>query len=103
MIYELRIYTCRPGSVSTVLDMWKNEGQAMIALHMKMAGQWVAETGVVNRIYTLWEFEDMNHRQRARQALLADAAFAAYLAEVRQYYVEQEVVFLSPTALSPIR
>lgn len=102
MLYELRIYTCRPGSVATVLKMWQESGQALIEPHMKMVGQWTSETGIANQIYTLWEFRDYDHRQAARAALLADPVFAAYIAEVRTHYVEQEVIFLSPTALSPI-
>lgn len=102
MIYELRIYTCRPGTVAAVLQQWQETGQALIAPHMKMVGQWTSESGTANQIYTLWEFNDFDHRQRARQALLADPVFVAYLAEVRQHYITQEVVFLSPTALSPM-
>jgi hypothetical protein len=102
MIYELRIYTCRPGSVDTVLKMWQQQGQAMIAPHMKMVGQWTAESGVVNQIYTLWEFETFEHRQQARAALLADEAFVTYLNECRKHYEKQEVVLLSPTSLSPL-
>ena len=102
MIYELRIYTCRPGTMAKVLEMWQNEGQAMIEPHMKMVGQWVSESGIANQIYTLWEFEDLNHRQRARKALLEHPGFAEYLAIARQNYIEQEVIFLSPTPLSPM-
>lgn len=103
MIYELRIYTCKPGSVAKVLDMWKNEGQAMIEPYMKMVGQWTSESGTANQIYTLWEFEDLNHRQRAREALLKHPGFAEYLARARENYVQQEVIFLSPTELSPLK
>ena len=28
MIYELRTYTCYPGTVPKVLEMWKKEGKA---------------------------------------------------------------------------
>ena len=102
MIYELRIYTCRAGTVPTVLSMWEREGQAMIAPYMKMVGQWTSESGTANQIYTLWEFESFDHRQRAREALLKHKGFADYLAQCRSYYLEQEAIFLSPTSLSPI-
>lgn len=102
MIYELRIYTCKPGSVPAVLNMWQTEGQAMIEPYMKMVGQWVTESGTAHQIYTIWEFEDLNHRQRARQELLQHPGFAEYLARAREYYVNQEAIFLSPTELSPI-
>lgn len=103
MIYELRIYTCIPGTVTNVLEMWQQRGQAMIAPFMKMVGQWTAESGTANQIYTLWEFDDMNHRQQARKQLLQQPDFVEYLAECRKYYVKQEVTFLTPTAMSPIQ
>ncbi len=102
MIYELRVYTCRPGTVQTVLDMWAREGQAMIEPYIRMVGQWTAESGTVNTIYTLWAFRDLNDRQQARAALMEHPGFAAYLARCRECYVRQEAVFLSPTALSPL-
>lgn len=103
MIYELRIYTCEAGSVATVLDMWQNEGQAMIEPYMKMVGQWVSESGIASQIYTLWQFESFDHRQQARRDLLAHPGFAEYLARCRQYYVQQEAIFLSETELSPLK
>jgi hypothetical protein len=85
-----------------VLEMWQAEGQAMLAPYMQMAGQWTAESGTLNQIYTLWVFRDLNHRQQARAALLEHPGFAAFLARCRECYVTQEAVFLSPTALSPL-
>ena len=70
MIYELRIYTCYPGSVQRVLELWQTRGQAMIEPYMKMVGQWIGESGTANQIYTLWEFESFDHRQQARASLL---------------------------------
>lgn len=99
MIYELRIYTCKPGTTSIVLDMWRSEGQTMIEPYMKLVGQWTAESGIGNRIYTLWEFEDFDHRQRARAALLQHPGFEAYVERCRSYYVQQESIFLTPTQL----
>ena len=103
MIYEWRIYTCKPGTASVVLDMWEKRGRALLEPYFEMVGQWTGDSGIANRIYTLWVFRDLNHRQEARAALLRDPAFVAYVAECRQYYVEQEATFLSPTPLSPLQ
>lgn len=103
MIYELRIYTCHPGTVQRVLEMWEKEGKAMIEPYFRMVGQWTAESGITNRIYTIWEFRDLNHRQQARSQLLRHPGFEDYLARCREFYVEQEAVFLSPTPLSPLQ
>lgn len=102
MIYELRIYSCKAGTTGVVLDMWKNEGQAMIEPYMKMVGQWVSESGIASQIYTIWEFDSFDHRQQARAALLAHPGFLEYVNRCRDYYLQQESIFLSPTDLSPI-
>lgn len=103
MIYELRTYTCYPGTVPKVLEMWKKEGKAMLDLYFKMVGQWTSETGIANQIITLWEFNDMNHRQEMREQLLKHPGFITYLEKCRKHYVSQTSQFLSPTALSPIK
>lgn len=103
MIYELRTYTCYPGTVPKILEMWQKRGKVMLDPYFKMAGQWISETGTANQIITLWEFEDMNHRQEMRSQLLKHPGFMEYLAECRQYYVTQTAQFLSPTILSPIK
>ena len=100
MVYELRIYTCKPGAVERVLTLWEQEGKAMLDLYFKMAGQWTTISGITNRIYTLWEFTDLNHREEARKQLLLHPGFDAYLARCRDLYVEQEAIFLNPTTLS---
>ncbi len=103
MLYELRIYTCKPGTMEIVLDLWQRQGQAMIDPHMKMVAQWTALSGTMHRIFTVWEFQSLEHRNRARAALIASPGFAEYLAKCRDHYVEQEVTFLSATPLSPIQ
>lgn len=75
----------------------------MLEPYFRMVGQWTAETGVLNRIYTLWEFRDLNHRQEARRNLMRHPGFLDYLARCRACYVEQESVFLTPTPLSPLQ
>lgn len=103
MVYELRVYTCRPGTVADVLEMWEREGKQLIEPYMKMTGQWVSESGIANQIYTLWQFENLDSRERARAALLADERFAEYLERCRRNYVQQEAIFLVPTVLSPLQ
>ena len=102
MIYELRIYTCRPGTIELVLNMWEHEGKVMLDPYFKMVGQWTTISGITNQIYTLWEFNDLNHRQAARIALLKHPGFKEYLVRCREYYIQQEAIFLSPTFLSPL-
>jgi hypothetical protein len=102
MIYELRIYTCRPGTIELVLNLWEQEGKIMLDPYFKMVGQWTTISGITNQIYTLWEFNDLNHRQAARIALLNHPGFKEYLTRCREYYIQQEAIFLSPTILSPL-
>lgn len=103
MLYELRIYTCKPGSVNTVLEMWDREGKTLIEPYMEMVGQWTSESGTANQIFTLWRFESFETRLQSRAALLSNEQFAEYLTRARAYYERQEVVFLGPTAISPLQ
>ncbi len=103
MIHELRIYTCRPGTMELVLKMWEKEGKKMLEPYFKLVGQWTAISGISNQIYTLWEFNDLNHRETARAALMWHPGFTEYLARCRECYITQEAIFLSPTVLSPIK
>ncbi len=89
--------------MARVLRMWEEEGRAMIESYLRMVGQWTSETGIVNRIYTLWEVHDLNQRRAPRERLLRHPGFAEYLARCRECYMEQEAVFLDPTPLSPLR
>jgi hypothetical protein len=86
-----------------VLEMWESEGRSMIDQYFSMVGQWTSETGTLNRIFTLWQFRDMQHRNEAREKLLQHPGFSEYLARCRAMYVEQEAHFLSPTTLSPLQ
>lgn len=103
MIYELRIYTCLPGKMQQVLDMWQNEGKQMLDIYFKMVGQWTSVSGMAHQIYTLWEFKDLNHWEEARKNLLAHPGFAEYLERCRACYLKQESTFLKSTPLSPIQ
>jgi hypothetical protein len=103
MIYELRTYTCYPGTVSKVLEMWEKQGKEMLDIYFRMIGQWTSETGTANQIVTLWEFNDMNHRQEMREKLLKHPGFIEYLTECRKYYITQEAQFLTATPISPIK
>jgi hypothetical protein len=103
MLYELRIYTCRPGSRDAVLKLWEERGQAMIDRHIEMVGQWTPDSGNPNEIYTLWRFRSWEERKQARQVLVNDPDFAKYLSEVRAHYLEQRVTFLTPSKLSPMQ
>ncbi len=103
MLYELRTYTCKPGTVQTVLSLWKNEGEAMLEPYFKMVGQWTCEAGDVNRIVTLWAFDSFEHRREMRKQLLVHPGFAEYLSRCRECYLSQESEILTATCLSPLQ
>jgi NIPSNAP len=103
MIYELRIYTCRPETMVRVLQMWEDEGRTMIQPYLHMVGQWTSETGLLNRIFTLWSFRDLNQREEARAQLLRHPGFAEYLSRCRELYIQQESILMTATAISPLQ
>src|SRR5690349_11530696 len=70
MIYELRTYTLKQGSVPDVVkaastvsrDIRKDD-------YGKLEGYWVTEIGPLNQVMHLWSFKDLNERERLRTEL----------------------------------
>src|SRR5262245_48092222 len=70
MIYELRTYTLRAGTLADVvkaastvsLDIRRND-------YGKLEGYWLTEIGPLNQVMHLWSYSDLNERARLRPEL----------------------------------
>ena len=59
MIYELRIYTIRPGIMAKYLDIVGNVGMKIRGNdYGKLVGTWSSEFGQLNEYYHLWEYPE---------------------------------------------
>ena len=70
MIYELRTYTCQPGTHTVVA---KNSGTVARDIrgndYGKLEGYWMTEIGALNQVMHLWSYESFEERVRLRGEL----------------------------------
>ena len=92
MLYELRTYTCKQGTVADVakaastlsLDIRKDD-------YGKLEGYWVTEIGPLNQVMHMWSYKDLNHRAEMRAALSKNPRWGAeYLPVIYPNIVKQE-------------
>ena len=98
MIHELRTYTLRPGSVTTVV---KNSGEVARRIRAnhygRLEGYWFTDIGPLNQVMHLWSYDDLNTRQRLRQALGENKEWVnEYLPLILPHLIKQEIRLLQP-------
>jgi hypothetical protein len=77
MIYELRIYTLRPGALPEYLRLQKEVGRAIRGDdYGKFEGAWSSEFGTLNQYVHLWSYADAGERQRLRVELAKNEAWS---------------------------
>jgi NIPSNAP len=104
MIYELRTYTLKQGSLQDVvkaastvsLDIRKDN-------YGKLEGYWQTEIGPLNQVMHLWSYQDLNQRAQLRAELGKNPRWASeYVSLVRPHLARQEIRLMNavraPTA-----
>src|SRR5436305_8808450 len=91
MIYELRIYTVRPGIIARYMGIVKDVGMRIRGNNFgRLVGAWTSDIGQLNEYYHLWEYDDLNERARLRAALQKTPGWQdEYLAAGRGMVVAQ--------------
>src|SRR6201987_5580641 len=97
MIYELRTYTVKPGTVS---DMVKAASEVSTDIRGnnfgKLEGYWFTEIGPLNQVLHMWSYSDLNERARLRGELAKNARWnSEYLPLIRPILLRQEVRLLN--------
>src|SRR4051794_34665837 len=71
MIYEIRTYTLRPG---TVAEFEERYGKRLPARekHSKLGGFWHTDFGPLNQVIHVYPYDDLNQRSAVRAALAKD-------------------------------
>lgn len=97
MIYELRTYTVKQG---TVLEVAKNAATVSRDIrgdnYGKLEGYWISEIGHLNQVLHLWSYSDLNERARLRADLGKNARWASeYIPLIRPNLIRQEVRLLN--------
>ncbi|MDH5539213.1 MAG: NIPSNAP family protein [Rhizobacter sp.] len=79
MIFELRTYTLRVGTIKGFLERYEGDWLAVQTRHLgPPVGYFVTEVGELNQGVHLWKYASFDDRDRRRAALDADPQWVAY-------------------------
>jgi hypothetical protein len=73
MIYEVRTYTLRPGTLAEFEERYENR-LPLREKHSKLGAFWHTEFGPLNQVIHVYPYDDLQHRTRVRTALAQDTA-----------------------------
>ena len=92
MLYDMRTYTCRPGTIQKHFKLYGEHGYDTQRKHLGQPIVYGAvESGDVNSYVHIWVYEDAADRAKRRKALNSDPDWKAYLAKSAEagYLVSQ--------------
>ena len=97
MLYELRTYTVKPGTLG---DMVKAASTVSLDIrgnnYGKLEGYWSTEIGPLNQVLHLWSYSDFADRARLRAELAKNPRWTGeYLPIIRPLLMRQEVRLLN--------
>jgi hypothetical protein len=97
MIYELRTYTLKQGSVPDVVKAASTVSRSIRGdEYGKLEGYWTTEIGPLNQVMHLWSYRDLNERSRLRTELAKNASWnSEYVPLIRPHLVRQDIRLLN--------
>jgi hypothetical protein len=98
MIYELRTYTVKQGTLPEVI---KNSSTVSRAIRKddygKLEGYWSTDIGPLNQVMHLWSYSDLNERARLRGELAENQRWnMEYRPLIRPHLIRQDIRLLNP-------
>ena len=75
MLYEVRTYTLRPGTVAEFEERFAKR-LPFREKHSKLGAFWHTEFGPLNQVIHVYPYDDLGHRTRVRTAMAQDTALA---------------------------
>jgi len=94
MIYEVRTYTLKPGTV-TEFEARFEKRHPYRERHSKLGAFWHTEMGPLNQLVHVWPYEDLQHRTAAREAANRDPDLQR-TPTGREFIVAQESEIMIP-------
>ena len=94
MIYEVRTYTLKPGTVAEFESRFEQR-HPYREKHSKLAAFWHTEMGTLNQVIHVWEYDDLYHRAEAREAANNDPDLQR-IPGGREFVVEQQSDIVTP-------
>ena len=98
-IYEMRIYTCKPGSMPEILRRW-GEMMPRRERYSPCLACGYTELGSLNRLIHIWPYDDLNQRARVRREA---AEKGDWPPDTMEFFVKMENKILIPSDFSPVR
>jgi hypothetical protein len=82
MLFDVRTYTCRPGTIKKHLALYEKLGKSPQTKHLGQPFAYlVTETGNVNQYIHIWAYEDAADRAKRRAAMMADPDWMTFMEE----------------------
>jgi hypothetical protein len=97
MIYEVRTYTLRPGTVPDVERLW-GEAYRTRQRHSRIAGFFRTEIGPLNEVVQIWPYADLAERAQVREVAVRDPEWPPDLSE---FLLNQRVEIVTPFPFAP--
>ena len=97
MIYELRTYTVKPGTLGDMVKAASTVSRDIRGDNFgKLEGYWFTEIGPLNQVMHMWSYSDLNERARLRAELAKNARWTSeYIPLIRPFLVRQDVRLLN--------
>ncbi len=100
-LYEIRIYTLKPGGIPGVIDRWSTRIADRIKLS-PLAGAWYSELGGLNKWCHIWAYKDAADRFRVREEARSKGIWPPPGGQPGMM-LKQENMLVVPAAFSPLR
>src|SRR5579883_493472 len=94
MIYEVRTYTLRPGTLAEFEERYQRRLPSRLK-HSPLGAFWHTEFGPLNQVVHVYPYDDLQHRTRVRTAMAQDAERNA-LPGGQDLIVEQQAEIVIP-------
>ena len=79
MIYDMRVYTCRPGTIKQAVALYEEHGYGPQTRNLGKPVVWATtEVGDVNQYVHIWAYKDVADRAARRAAMWEDPEWLAY-------------------------
>ena len=100
-LYEIRIYTFKPGGIPAVIDRWSTHIAERIKLS-PLVGAWYSELGGLNKWCHIWAYKDAADRFRIREEARAKGIWPPPSGGGPSM-IKQENMLVVPASFSPLR
>ena len=100
-IYEIRMYTLRPGAIPSQIDRWSTAiGERIKLSPLAFAGH--SELGDLNIWCHIWAYKDANHRAEIREKARKEGIWPPKGGQPGTM-IKQENMLVVPASFSPLR